>query len=78
MCYPPGYDLRVQHVQEQPDVGPKFAMIPASKDTPPTFYNLEEGPVWQMEDREYTIDFCSFQGSAQPQPDDRIDAHSVA
>ena len=39
---------------------------------------LEEGPVWQMEDNEYAPVFCSLQGSARTQPDDRINAHPAA
>ena len=56
-----------------------FAMIPAQGHTTNVLQcDLEEGPVWQMEDNEYTPVFCSLQGSAQSQPDDGIDAHSAA
>ena len=56
----------------------EFAMIPASKDTNVLQCDLEEGPVWQMEDNEYAPVFCSLQRPAQSQCDDRVVAHPAA
>ena len=57
-----------------------FAMVPGSVDTPPTFYNVtwkkDQYGKWKTLNTPFVHRF--LQGSPQPQPNDRVDAHTVA